>query len=385
MPEFWKPGYKIAGRYEIFKVLGGPKKSGMGIIYVVFDQKERSVVALKTFQDKFLRSERAKDTFKREALAWTMLGSHPNIVRAYYVDTIVTRLFIFLEYIAPDYRGRVSLNDYIYSTDIPLRQTINWAVEFCTGMEYAYSKGLMCHGDIKPDNILISTDGILKITDFGLSKIVDEHFSTHEKKGIVGCLPWMSPEHFEDATLIDELSDIYSFGVVLYQMCSGKLPFRGKSIDEYYYMHSTYSVPQIKSPLFPIIKRCVEKKREQRFTSFSKLKYELEAFLDKPKKDNKRLSIQKNHSIEQIRNQGASYHTLREYERALKIYIEILEDSPYDYITWRALGHLLSEMEIREKANMAFECFKNLNKMDILHLKDTIREISSILKVNKES
>lgn len=97
-----KVGDRIGGRFEVYRILGGEGESGMGIVYVCYDHESREVFALKTFQDKYLSSKQMKDSFKREALLWVHLERYPYIVRAEYVDELDYRLFIILEFIAPD-------------------------------------------------------------------------------------------------------------------------------------------------------------------------------------------------------------------------------------------------------------------------------------------
>lgn len=100
----------IDDRFKIYQVLGGEGKSGMGIVYVCFDPEQKSVLALKTFQDKYLLSKEIKERFKKEALSWIKLGTHPFIVRALSVEELDSRLFIILEYVATDSMGRNTLS-----------------------------------------------------------------------------------------------------------------------------------------------------------------------------------------------------------------------------------------------------------------------------------
>ena len=221
----------LANRYDIIKIY----KGGMGIVYICYDNEKNKIIALKTFQRRYIQSERIKNAFKREALAWIHLEQHPFIVRAEYVFIINEQPHIALEYIAPDKKDRNTLSHHIKS-GISLEQALIWGIQFCHGMEYAASKGVSVHRDIKPDNIMISFDGNVKITDFGIAKLWDEEdtkpdWEEYKLKGTagltflhatssgglpVGSIPWMAPEQFEGKT--DKRSDIYSFGIVLYQM-----------------------------------------------------------------------------------------------------------------------------------------------------------------------
>ena len=163
-------GYRIAGRYEIHRILGGEGKTGMGIVYVCYDHEFEEVIALKTFQDKYLASKQMKDSFKKEALSWIHLEQYPYIVRALWVQELDCRMFVASDFIAPDEQDRNTLTHYLTST-ISLKQALTWAIQFCYGMEYACSRGVTPHRDIKPDNIMMTKDGTLKITDFGLAGV----------------------------------------------------------------------------------------------------------------------------------------------------------------------------------------------------------------------
>ena len=170
----FKIGDRIDRRYEVHRILRG----GMGVVYVVYDHQDRNVLALKTFQNRTAENsaeQRAlEQAFEREASAWIALDRHPYIVWARWVQEFHRRLFILMDYIAPDERGRNSLRQYLTGQPLPLEQALRWGVEFCHGIEHALSKGVLCHRDIKPDNILITSDGHVKITDFGLAAALDQ-------------------------------------------------------------------------------------------------------------------------------------------------------------------------------------------------------------------
>jgi serine/threonine protein kinase len=274
----WQVGDRIDNRYEIRQVLGGTGKSGMEIVYVCFDRKHKTQLVLKTFQDKYILSEDAERLFAREARIWVELERHINIVPAYYVDKLGRRLFIILEYIPPDPQGRNTLTHYLGNLTFP--DILKFSIQFCFGMEYIYSKGIDCHRDIKPDNIMVTPDKTVKITDFGLAKafqeiqLKEEIISTEGKAGlsifqskgkqVCGTLPYMAPEQFDGYA--DKRSDIYAFGVCLYQMVTaGRLPFisSGKTQEElqqdYEKLHKHGELSAISSPLFPLVQKCLEK------------------------------------------------------------------------------------------------------------------------------
>jgi len=291
-------GDRIVGRYEVYRILGGEGKSGMGVVYVCYDHKFKQVLALKTFQNKYLTSKEAKDSFKREALAWVRLDRHAFIVKADWVQELDYRMFVGAEFIAPDDEGRNTLSHYL-NRPISLKQALTWCIQFCHGMEYAFEKGVTPHRDIKPDNILMTKDRMVKITDFGLAGIwegVDQspdagEWSKQENKGlsfiinvggkiIGGTPPYMAPEQFEGQA--DVRSDIYSFGIVLYQMINqGKLPFYPEPGDTWKEAHRTCLVPGITSLLFFTAERCLQKDPARRYPTFQELRNDLEQLYSK--------------------------------------------------------------------------------------------------------
>src|ERR1039458_3619556 len=166
--ELYKKGDVIGGKYEIHGVLG---KGGFGIVYLAYDRRAKEVCALKTFRDELLVDAAARDAFKKEALVWVNLEEHPFILAARWVEQVSGRLFVLMDYVSPDAHERVSLADHLARAGGPLDagQILKWAVQFCLGMEHAQTRGIKCHRAIKPANILITEDGTLKISDFGLA------------------------------------------------------------------------------------------------------------------------------------------------------------------------------------------------------------------------
>lgn len=130
-----KIGDRIGDQYEVYRIFGGEGKSGMGIVYVCYDHESKQILALKTFQQRFLSSKEAINDFKHEALAWVHLDRHPYIVRAHATQEMDYRIFIILEYIAPDKDDRNNLTHYL-KNPISLEKTLEWGMQFCRGMEY---------------------------------------------------------------------------------------------------------------------------------------------------------------------------------------------------------------------------------------------------------
>src|SRR4030042_2252514 len=167
----YKKGDFIGQKYEVFDVLG---EGGFGIVYLVYSHETKSAYALKTFRDEYIEDIKTRERFRKEAQVWIDLERHPYIVRASFVDEISGRLFIATEYIAPDEQGLNSLDGYLSHQPPDLAQSLRWAIQFCYGIEYAYSKGIKAHRDIKPENIMVGQDKSVKISDFGLAGVIGE-------------------------------------------------------------------------------------------------------------------------------------------------------------------------------------------------------------------
>ena len=346
----------IGGVFTVRNILGGEGISGMGVVYICYHKTSSSYVALKTFQDKFIFSQHVKSRFKREATAWICLGQHPNIVRAFTVLEFDSRLFVMLEFIPPDHKKRNTLTHYL-KAKIPLWKLLEWCIQFCHGMEYAVLQGVTPHRDIKPDNIMITRDGDVKITDFGLARLWDKvdfssdiladvelkstdlsFFTTSAGKSVVGTLPWMSPEQFDGNS--DTRSDVYSFGIVLYQILNnGKLPFTALTLEDYSKAHKKTPVPRLKSKLFPVIKRCLQKNPDKRFKNFKELRFVLvKIYKMLMGKNPPTFPIKTKFTSFDHIGRGNAFHSLGMLDEAIQEYKKALELKPDIAAAYKYLG-----------------------------------------------
>src|ERR1700733_5543740 len=201
----WQIGDHIQGRWEIFKILEG----GAGIVYVVYDHVFREPFAAKTFREEvFELSPLVADRFMREALAWIRLDVPPNVTQARLVESIEGLPFLFLEYVSGGYLGSW-IGTPRLTEDVP--QILRFAIQFCDGMTHALAKGIRAHRDIKPRNCLIASDGVLKVTDFGLVKLLEDDLvamgdapaaktqNFNLSMTSMGTCTHMAPEQFKDA------------------------------------------------------------------------------------------------------------------------------------------------------------------------------------------
>ncbi len=258
------------GRYEVIKQLG---KGAMGIVYLGRDPRINRTTAIKTvrFTDEFApdEAEGLKQTFFREAESAGTL-SHPNIVTIYDAGEEQELAYIAMEFLEGE-----DLEKYIKKDNLmPMRKVIAYMADVADALDYAHRKGIV-HRDIKPANIMLLQNGIVKITDFGIARITA---TSQTQTGVVKGTPYyMSPEQFSGEK-VDGRSDIFSVGVMLYQLLTGELPFHGD--NPMALMNQIMNVPhpdprkfnpKIFKPLVAIINKTLEKSRAKRYQHASQL------------------------------------------------------------------------------------------------------------------
>ena len=207
---------QTVSHYRILEKLG---EGGMGVVYKAEDTKLRRTVALKFLPPELSRDQEAKERFFHEARAAAALD-HPNIATVYEIDEAEGQIFIALGYV----EGR-TLKDTIADRPLPIAQAIDLAMQIAEGLALAHEKGIV-HRDVKSANIMITDKGQVKIMDFGLAKLKGQTRLTRDGSTL-GTVAYMSPEQAQGKE-VDQRSDIWSLGVVLYEMLTGKLPFRGE-------------------------------------------------------------------------------------------------------------------------------------------------------------
>jgi Tol biopolymer transport system component len=208
---------KTVSHYKILSKIGG---GGMGVVYKAQDLKLSRTVALKFLPPDLTRDEKAKRRFIQEAQAASAM-EHSNICTIFEVDeTVDGRMFICMAY----YEGR-SLKERIDEGELDLGEAVDIAIEIAQGLEKAHEQGIV-HRDIKPGNVFMTDDGEVKIVDFGLAKLTGRTGLTSSGK-TMGTVAYMSPEQGRGES-VDERSDIWALGVVLYEMIAGRIPFKGE-------------------------------------------------------------------------------------------------------------------------------------------------------------
>jgi serine/threonine protein kinase/Tfp pilus assembly protein PilF len=209
-------GSTIAGKYQILEELG---RGGMGVVYKAEDTKLKRTVALKFLPPELTHISEVKERFMREAQAAAALD-HPNICTVYEFDEAEEKTFISMAYI----EGQ-SLKKRIESGPLELDEALRIALQIAEGLQQAHKKGVV-HRDIKSANIMVTEDGQAKIMDFGLARVTGGTLVTQEGM-TMGTVTYMSPEQARGEE-VDHRTDIWSLGVVLYEVFSGQLPFKGE-------------------------------------------------------------------------------------------------------------------------------------------------------------
>lgn len=255
----------LAGRYELIEKIGD---GGMAIVYKAKDRLLKRFIAVKILKPEFVQDIKFVENFRKESHAAASL-SHPNIVSIYDVGQEGNINYIVMELVS----GK-TLNELI-KEEAPMdyRKAADIAKQVASGLSAAHKKGIV-HRDVKPHNILMTEDGIAKITDFGIAKAVTNTTIVDSgKDNVMGSVHYFSPEQAKGAN-VDEKSDIYSLGIVLYEMLTGKVPFDGDN-------PVTIALMQINEPVTPpsvfnhnvppglerIVMKAVEKQPKDRFAS----------------------------------------------------------------------------------------------------------------------
>ncbi|QYR23702.1 Stk1 family PASTA domain-containing Ser/Thr kinase [Paenibacillus sp. sptzw28] len=268
-------GHELGGRYEIITRIGG---GGMALVYKAHDILLNRNVAVKILRQQFVHDEEFIRRFRREAQSAAAL-SHPNVVSIYDVGQEGETHYIVMEYV----EGH-NLNEIIQErAPLQAEEAVRIAIQICDALEHAHHNQII-HRDIKPHNILIGKNGRVKVTDFGIARAVTSSTIT-QTGSVVGSVHYFSPEHAKGVST-GEKSDLYSLGIVLYQMLTGKLPFLGESPISVALKHlqETFDDPRAVNPHIPqsvenVILRAMRKNPIERYASAAEMLGDLETCL----------------------------------------------------------------------------------------------------------
>ncbi len=270
-------GRLLDNRYEILEVIGN---GGMAVVYKALCHRLNRLVAIKILKDEFARDDEFRRRFHAEGEAVAML-SHVNIVQVYDVSSTDNANYIVMELI-----DGISLKQYMEAKGIlNWKETLHFAMQIAAGLEHAHSRGIV-HRDIKPHNVMVLKNGSVKVMDFGIARVMSK--ANTLTKEALGSVHYISPEQAKGSHT-DNRSDIYSLGVVMYEMMAGRPPYDGESavavaikhINGGALMPSTFN-PNIPKGLEQIIMKAMALDLPDRFSTAGEMLRDMEEFRKNP-------------------------------------------------------------------------------------------------------
>ncbi len=271
-------GKKLDGRYEITELIG---EGGMADVYKGVDVVDNKTIAIKILKKEFAESEEFLRRFRNESKAIAVL-SHPNIVKIYDVGFSDKIQYIVMEYI-----DGITLKEYIENERVlSWKDAVHFVTQILRALQHAHERGIV-HRDIKPQNIMVFTDGTIKVMDFGIAKFAREEGKTATDQAI-GTVHYISPEQAR-GDVTDAKSDLYSVGVMLYEMLTGQKPFDTDNPVSIavMHMHNIAELPRrinpdIPIPLEEIIVHAMEKNPEDRYHTAIEMIKDIDRFKADP-------------------------------------------------------------------------------------------------------
>ena len=300
-------GMFLADRYEILGKVGA---GGMSDVYKAKDHILSRIVAIKVLKSEFSEDRTFVTKFRTEAQSAAVL-EHPNIVNIYDVGSEDGLYYIVMEYVEG-----ITLKTYIEKKgQLSFKESASIAIQVARGIEAAHGKNII-HRDIKPQNIMISTDGKVKVTDFGIAKAASSNTISSD---VMGSVHYASPEQARNG-FIDARSDVYSLGIVMYEMITGRVPFDGDTTVAVAIQHLQEEIvkPSVYAPNIPvsfegIILKCTQKTPDRRYQSMAELLNDLRHSLTNPNEnfvviaplvDNSRTKVIADEDLKEIKERG---------------------------------------------------------------------------------
>lgn len=255
--------HEIAELFPELEILDLIGHGGMGFVYKARQKNLGRIVALKILSASLMNDPTFAERFSREARAMAMMN-HPNIISIYDFGCREQSHYLVMEYV-----DGLNLRQIVQGAELSPAETLQLIPQLCDALQYAHDRGVV-HRDIKPENVLVSQEGAVKIADFGLAKLTDpNNFTLTQTKQVMGTPNYMAPEQREKPVSVDHRADIYSLGVVIYELLTGELPL------------GRFAAPsqkvKIDVRLDEIVMRALEKEPNLRFQKVSELKTGIES------------------------------------------------------------------------------------------------------------
>lgn len=271
-------GKRLNGRYELVKLIGS---GGMANVFEARDLLENKLVAIKVLKEEYLTNDEFVRRFRNESKVIAVLD-HPNIVKVYDVNFTGAEQYIVMEYI-----DGITLKQYIeHQGHLRWKDSVHFVTQILRALSHAHEHGVI-HRDIKSQNIMLLRDGTIKVMDFGIARFAREDIRTMDDKAI-GSVHYISPEQAcgEES---DEKSDIYSVGVLLYEMLTGRVPFDGETPEQIAMKHIhqrpvpiSQLQPDVPTGLCEIVEKAMQKDKNLRYRSAAEMLAAIDAFKQNP-------------------------------------------------------------------------------------------------------
>ena len=267
-PRFKPPSLQeIAAEFPNLEVIEVAGVGGMGVVYKVMQKELGRVVALKILPSEIASDPSFTARFSQEARALATL-SHPNVVHLYDAGESENYYFLLMEYV-----DGINLREAIREGNLKPEEALSIVPQVCEALQFAHSNGIV-HRDIKPENILIDKQGVVKVADFGLAKLVDADLNLTATQQVMGTLHYMAPEQVRQTSDVDHRADLYSLGVVFYEMLTGQLPLGKFALPS----DATSVHPSVDS----VVLRTLENEPDQRYQSATEMQSDIASVKWKP-------------------------------------------------------------------------------------------------------
>ncbi len=370
VPALWQTGDTILGKYEVQGTLG---EGGMGMVYKVHDRLTNIIMAVKRPRPQLFTRQRDRENFIREAETWVKLNNHPHILCCYFVEQVKGVPCLFAEYIDGGSLAQCIRERRLYQEgpERALERILDIAIQFAWGLHAAHEQGLV-HQDIKPANVLLTQEGIVKVSDFGLAKAramlkEDQGQAATGQQSILASVGGMTPAYCSPEQAahrgVTRKTDIWSWAVSVLEMFTGRVIWKmgpaAAEVLEHEPGEVQWAVP-MPGEVGRLLRRCLQSEPEARPATMAEVAKELEAlykqFVGKPyPREGAAPAEAAGTPIMRLLIQGYSFAALGRYEEALAIYEQVIKLDPMNGMAHANKGNLLFQQGKYEAALAACE------------------------------